>query len=108
MPWFHIDDNFVSFGCLSAGMYLNHTARFAEGRNYVRLAGGLSYFHSTSFIEPNCIQTEVISKFGYGLSLEAGGAISTNFALGGLLQIYSYQIFGDIMVVGVNARFRLN
>lgn len=111
MPWFHIDDlgnGFTSYGCLSGGVYLNHTARFAEDRNYVRLSGGLSYFHSTSFIEPNYIQTEVISKFGYGLSLEGGRFVSQKVALGGLLQIYSYEIFGDITVLGVNARFRLN
>ena len=108
MPWFHMDDDFLSFACLSAGAYVSHTARFNEDRSFVRVSGGLSYFHSTSFIEPNFNQTEVISKLGYGLSLEGGRFISERFALGGLLQIYSYQIFGDIVVLGVNARFRVN
>lgn len=114
MPWFHMDDDFLSFGCLSAGLYLNHTSRFNEGRSYVRLSGGFSYFHSTSHITHEAVTgtfetiTEVLSKPGYGLSLEGGKFISERFGLGGYLQIYSYQIFGDITVLGVNARFRIN
>ncbi len=110
---YNFDDDFLSFGCLAAGVYLNHTARFNEDRSYVRLSGGISYFHSTSHIiyesSPGSFrgETEVLSEPGYGLSLEAGKFISERFGLGGLLQIYSYQIFGDITVLGVNARFRI-
>jgi hypothetical protein len=111
---YNFDDDFLSFGCLSAGLYLSHISRFNEGRSYVRLSGGLSYFHSTSHITYEAVTgtfetiTEVLSKPGYGLSLEGGKFISERFGLGGYLQIYSYQIFGDITVLGVNARFRIN
>jgi hypothetical protein len=98
---------YSSFSAISPGLYLNHIVRFSEDKSFVRTSAGIAYFNSYAYWEDSNTHTEIISKLGYGLSLEGGGRVSEKVDLGLLLSIYSYQIFGDIIVLGVNAHFRL-
>lgn len=110
MPFDQSTTFLSNFSALTAGMYLNHINRFA--RNYVRVSAGGAYFHSDTFYQDGSsmridTNVEVVSKLGYGLSLEGGREVSDKISLGLILQIYSYQIFGDLITLGVNAHFKL-
>jgi hypothetical protein len=116
MPWFRPDDAFFSYSSLVIGGNLNHTTRFNNNKNFVKVSAGLNYVHSFNLIardiDPrtsyyNRAQVETVSKLGYNLSLEGGGKLSEKVSMGLLLQIYSYQIFGDIIVLGPNIHFKL-
>jgi hypothetical protein len=116
MPWFSPEDAFFSYSSFVIGVNLNHTARFNKNRNFVKISAGLNYVHSYNLIaqdiDPltsyyNRAQVETVSKLGYNLSLEGGGKLSEKIAMGLVLQIYSYQIFGDIIVIGPNIHFKL-
>jgi len=116
IPWFGFPDTYSSSSSLLAGVHLNHTARFNKNRNFVKASAGLNYIHSSSLlaqdVDPrslyyNRAQVETVSKLGYYLSLEGGGKLSNKISMGLMLQIYSSQIFGDIIVIGPNIHFKL-
>ncbi|MBL7859834.1 MAG: hypothetical protein JNJ65_01650 [Cyclobacteriaceae bacterium] len=103
-------DFLSNFSALTGGLYINHTNRFSK--NYVRVSAGGAYFHSDAFYQSGSStqvtsHIQVVSKLGYGLSLEGGREVSDKISLGLILQIYSYQIFGDISTIGVNTHFKL-
>lgn len=99
-----------NFSALTAGLYLNHTNRF--GKNYVQVSAGGAYFHSNTFYQDGSstqvnTTVQVVGKIGYGLALEGGRSVSEKVGLGLTIQVYSYQIFGDIITIGLNSHFRL-
>ena len=101
-----------TFSGLTGGLYLNHTARFNKNKNFVKVSAGLAYFNTRSLYQdgsPQDIRThvDIASKLGYGLSIEGGGRLSEKVSLGLALDVYSYYIFGDIIVIGPNIHFKL-
>ncbi|GIL24477.1 MAG: hypothetical protein BroJett042_29900 [Bacteroidota bacterium] len=101
-----------TFSGLTAGVYLNHTAVFNQDKNFVKVSAGPAYFNTRSLYQDGSlldIRTHMdnASKLGYGLSLEGGGSLSEKVAIGLAVDVYSYDIFGDITVVGVNIHFNL-
>lgn len=116
MPWFRPSDTYLSYSSLLAGIHLNHTVWFNKNRSFVKTSIGVDYVHSSNLVAQDLnsqssyydrAQVETVSKVGYGLSLEGGGRLSNKLSLGLMLQIYSFQIFGDIIVIGPNVRFKL-
>ena len=107
VPWFHPEGFTFSFSGLSAGAYLNYTTRFNVAKNFVKFSAGPGYFHSNSMVIDSNTTAESYGRFGYGLGLEGGSKVGEKVSLGLLLNIYSYDIFGDIIVIGCNAHFRL-
>lgn len=116
MPWFHFDQDYLAFSCLTPGVFITHTARFSENKNFVRVSAGACYFRTNSVIlydfDPrfsryNRADNNSIDRFGLGLSIEGGGRLSQKIDLTFLLQIYSYEIFGDIIVLGPNLHIKL-
>lgn len=102
-----------TFSAITAGIYLNHTARFNQNRNFVKVSAGPAYFHSISIYQDDAFNQspythyDVASRLGFGLSMEGGGKVSEKVSLGLVLIVYSYYIFGDITVLGVNAHFNM-
>lgn len=101
-----------TFSGLTAGLYLNHIAVFNGDKNFVKISAGPAYFNTRSLYQdgnPLDIRThvDVASKLGYGLSLEGGGRVSDKVSIGLVVDIYSYNIFGDITVIGTNIQFKL-
>jgi hypothetical protein len=107
LPLFHPSGFYYSFSSFQTGFFINHYSRFGEGKKFVRTSAGINYFHANYLSVASNTETESISKLGYGLSLEGGAYISKKTALGLCLNIYSFQIFGDIIVLGLNTRFKL-
>jgi hypothetical protein len=115
MPWFQVDQNFRAFSSLATGVFFHHTKRFAGGAKFVRVSAGGCYFRTNSvglFFDPpsnryNRADNNSVDRFGLGLSLEGGGRLSPKIDLALLLQIYSFEIFGDIIVLGPNLHIRL-
>lgn len=107
LPLFIPDGFYFQYSSLSLGTYLNHTTNFNRNRNFVRLSAGPSYFHYNYLAAGSQAEYDAASRFGYGLGLEGGGNLSEKVSMGLMLNIYSYHIFGDIIVVGINGHFRL-
>jgi hypothetical protein len=115
MPWFQFDQNFRAFSSLATGVFFHHTKRFAGGAKFVRVSAGGCYFRTNSvglFFDPqsnryNRADNNSVNRFGVGLSVEGGGRLSQKIDLTFLLQVYSFEIFGDIIVVGPNLHIRI-
>lgn len=115
MPWFNPPDSFYGYSSLIAGAHINHSNFFNKGQNFVKVSAGLDYVHSYEFVAfeldqngfYNSTTVDPISKFGYGLSLEGGGKLSEKASLSLIVQIYSFQIFADIFVIGPKIQIKL-
>lgn len=117
-PWFpdYRPGDFFIISSFITGLRINHTIRFNNDRNFVKVSGGIDYFNTYEaiFQDFNAQQQayqytklERVSDIGYDLSLEGGGQLSDKISLGLCLQIYSYQIFGDIITLGPKVHIKL-
>ncbi|MBL7859832.1 MAG: hypothetical protein JNJ65_01640 [Cyclobacteriaceae bacterium] len=107
MPWFHPEPFYFSFNSISVGLNLGYTTRFDEDKKFVKLAIGPTYFSYHYLYSDMNVYYDDVQKFGYGISLEGGGAITSSIDLTLMLQVYSYEIFADLFVIGPNVIFKL-
>ncbi len=82
------EDDFSSYSCAAAGLYLHHNNWFNQRRNFVSIAAGLNYVHANQLIAQDYnvqfgrygrADAETISKLGLGLSLEGGQSFQKRF-----------------------------
>ncbi|MBX2900852.1 MAG: hypothetical protein KF775_14465 [Cyclobacteriaceae bacterium] len=105
-----------TFGNLYFYQGIAHSTWFNHNRNFVKIGASLLVANLTySYLERSFttyddngtpVTTEVIkfensTRLGYHLGLSGGSRISNLSTLGLCLDIHSYQIFGDILVVGL-------
>lgn len=105
-----------SFSAISGGFYLNHMVVFDKALKFVRASAGFGYFQTNSIVLTeqllpfniyNRAYRYSVARFGYGLGLEGGGRISERVDISLFIQIYSYEIFGDIITIGPNIHIKL-
>ncbi|MBX2895282.1 MAG: hypothetical protein KF856_09730 [Cyclobacteriaceae bacterium] len=110
-----------TFSAAFIGFNLMHTAVFNQNKNYVKIQGG-ALLINTSSIYRNLTLTafdefgnpfqyvvpkqEVLTKVGYHVGMLGGANLSEKVSFGLSLDIYSYQIFGDIVTIGIDLGYK--
>lgn len=111
-----------TFGSLFIYQGIAHTTWFDNNKKFVRIGADLLLTNFTSsFFERsfttfdgagNPITTEIIkfensTQLGYHITVNGGSRISDKSSIGLSLDIFSYEIFGDIIVAGLKFSYQL-
>jgi hypothetical protein len=93
------------YSAVSGGLLVNHTASFKEGRRFVRASAGVAHLVSTmSGYGPDDGNSAYPALL---MNLEGGGNISDKVSMGLTISTFTSQIFGEIIMLGVNFSVRL-
>lgn len=104
-----------NYSSIFTGVSFSHTLVFADV-NFIRTSAGLIYTNWNSMSVTENLSSGTIyyrptrqegNDLGYSLGLEGGREISEKVAIGFQMSILSYQIFGDIIMLGVNIHMKL-
>lgn len=112
-----------SFSAFNFGIDILHNQKFGNDKKYVLMGVGAGVINSIILRQGPGVEVfdmngryvttysphikETFTEMSLHVFLEGGGRVSDRVSLGLVIDVYSYHIFGDITVLGINTKVKL-